>query len=75
MSVRPWPSLREEDRWLTEAMEGRLSESRMSPDEIRSRARELREQAAQSEVDGTREAALALADRYEQEATARAGAR
>lgn len=75
MSVRPWPSLREEDRWLTEAMEERLSDSGMSPDELRARAQELREQAAQSEVDGAREAALALAERYEQEAAVRAGAR
>lgn len=75
MSVRPWPSLRDEDRWLTEAIDGRVSESGMSPDEIRARAQELREQAAQSEVDGAREAALALADRYDREAATRAGTR
>lgn len=73
--IRPWPSLREEDRWLIEAMEERLSDSTMGPDEMRARARELREQAGATEVEGIRNAALALADRYEQEAAARAGAR
>lgn len=71
--IRPWPSLREEDRWLTTAMEERLSTSTLSPDEMRARARELREQADASEIDGVRDAALALAERYEQEAAARAG--
>lgn len=75
MSVRPWPSLREEDRWLIEAMEERLSEGGMTPDEMRAQARELREQAAQAEFDGAREGALALAERYEQEAAARAASR
>lgn len=73
--IRPWPDLREEDRWLIEAMEQRLADSSMSPDEMRECARELRDQAAQSEIDGAREAALALAERYEQEAVSRAGAR
>lgn len=73
--IRPWPSLREEDRWLLEAMEERLSATGMSPEEMRACARELREQAAQSEIDGAREAALALAERYEHEAASRAGAR
>lgn len=56
-------------------MEERLSEGGMSPGEMRAQARELREQAAQAEGDGAREAALALAERYEQEAAARAAAR
>lgn len=73
--IRPWPSLREEDRWLIEAMEERLSGTSMSLEDMRECARELREQAAQSEIDGAREAALALAERYEQEAASRAGAR
>jgi hypothetical protein len=73
--IRPWPSLREEDRWLIKAMEERLSGTSMSPEDMRECARELREQAAQSEIDGAREAALALAERYEQEAASRAGAR
>lgn len=73
--IRPWPALREEDQWLIEAMEERLSDSTVSPDEMRKSAREMRELAAQSEIAGAREAALALAERYEQEAASRAGAR
>lgn len=69
--IRPWPSLREEDRWLTTTMEERLSDSTMSPDDMRARARELREQADASDIDGVRKAALALAERYEHEAGAR----
>ena len=73
--IRPWPKLRDEDRWLIAAMEERLTDTSMSPDEMRACARELSEQAAHSEIDGAREAALALAERYEQEAASRAGAR
>jgi transposase len=75
MSVRPWPTLRDEDRWLTTAMEKRLSAGSRNPDEMRARARELREQGEQSDVKGFRDAALALAERYEEAATARLGAR
>ena len=73
--VRPWPSLRDEDRWLIEAMEERLGDSTMSPDEMSVRGRELREQAAATEIEGVRGAALALADRWEHQAAARTGAR
>lgn len=74
MAARSWPDLRNEDRWLTGAMEGRIHASDQSPDEMRSRARELREQAEQSDIKGVRDAALALAERYEEEAAARLGA-
>ncbi len=56
-------------------MEKRLSAGSRNPDEMRARARELREQAEQSDVKGFRDAALALAERYEEAATARLGAR
>jgi hypothetical protein len=71
VTTRPWPSLRDEDRWLTDAMEGRLAESRQSPEDMRARARELRTEADRTDIRGVREAKLALADRYEQAATAR----
>jgi hypothetical protein len=64
-----------EDRWLTEAMERQLRESTQSVQELRVRAGELRAQADQSELKGMRDAALALADRYEQAAAARLSAR
>jgi hypothetical protein len=75
MPARPWPTLRDEDRWLTGAMDERLRASERSPDEMRARARELREQAEQSDVKGVRDAALALAERYEEAAAARLGTR
>lgn len=71
MEIHPWPTLPDEDRWLTDAMEDRLRETNQSVEELRARARELRIEAGQSDMKGTREAALALADRYEQVATAR----
>lgn len=76
VTTRPWPSLRDEDRWLTDAMEGRLGESRQSPEDMRARARELRAEAdrtdiKRTDIKGMREAKLALAGRYEQAATAR----
>jgi hypothetical protein len=73
MPARSWPNLRSEDRWLTGAMDGRIRASDQSPDEMRARARELREQAEQSDAKGVRDAALALAERYEEEAAARLG--
>lgn len=75
MPARPWPPLRDEDRWLTAAMEERLRTSDRTPDEMRERARELREQAEQSDVEGVRDAALALAERYEEAAAAGLSAR
>jgi hypothetical protein len=72
--VRPWPALHEEDRWLTEAMERQLRESTQSSEELRARAGELRAQAERSELKGMHDAALALADRYEQAAAERLSA-
>jgi hypothetical protein len=73
--VRPWPDLRKEDRWLATLMEELLDESLQSPEELRSRAIELRAEAARGQAGGDTEAVLALADRYEQAAAARLGAR
>jgi hypothetical protein len=74
MDVRPWPPLQDEDRWLAELMDRRLHESTQSAEDLRVRARELRTQAEQSQIKGERDAALALADRYEQAAAARLSA-
>jgi hypothetical protein len=74
MDVRPWPELPEEDRWLTEVMDRRLQDSTQSAEELQGRACELRAQAEQSEFKGARDAALALADRYEQAAAIRLSA-
>lgn len=74
MDVRPWPVLPDEDRWLADTMDRRLRDSTQSAEQLRSRARELRAEAEQSDVQGIRNAALALAERYEQTATARLSA-
>ncbi len=74
MDVRPWPVLPDEDRWLADTMDRRLRDSAQSREQLRSRARELRAEAEQSDVQGIRNAALALAERYEQTAAARLSA-
>lgn len=74
MDVPPWPVLRDEDCWLTVAMDSLLRESTQSAGEFRARARELRDQAEQSDLKEMRDASLALADRYEQAAAARLSA-
>ncbi len=74
MDVRPWPVLQDEDRWLAEAMERRLHDSTQSAEELRARAYDLRAEAEQSEVKGIRDAAVALAERYEHAAVARLSA-
>jgi hypothetical protein len=71
MSPHPWPDLPEEQRWSIELMEELLEQTEQPPRELSARAEELRAQAAQTDIVGYRDAALALADRYEQAAAAR----
>ena len=71
MAEHPWPDIPEEQRWTLELMEERLKQTSQRPQELVSRAEELRAQAAETDVRGFRDAALALADRYEQAAAAR----
>jgi hypothetical protein len=52
-------------------MEERLERTSQSPRELSARARDLRVQAAGTEIKGFRDAAVALADRYEEAAAAR----
>ena len=57
-------------------MEERLADGFHTADKLRARAKELREEARTAEFeDGYLHAVLALADRYEAAAAARAGAR
>jgi hypothetical protein len=74
MDVRPWPVLQDGDRWLTDTMERRLRDSTQSAEQLCARARDLRAEAEQSDIRGIRDATLALAERYEQAATARLSA-
>lgn len=69
-----WPHMREEDRWLTGAFEDLLGDGSESADQMRTRARELREEAEREEIRGIRAAKLALADCYEQTAASRLAA-
>jgi hypothetical protein len=71
MAVHPWPEIPDEQRWALELMEERLDRTAQPPRELSARAQELRVQAAQTDIEGYRIAALALADRYEQAAAAR----
>lgn len=70
-SVRPWPDIPTEDKWLIELMEERFEKTPLSAEQLRARAEELRVQAEAGEPGGDRDARLALADRYEQAAVAR----
>ena len=70
-AMRPWPEMADADQWLIALMEQLLDETSQSPEQLHARARELRDEAARTEIDGYRTAALALADRYEQAAALR----
>jgi len=52
-------------------MEELLEQTEQPPRELSARAEELRAQVAPTDIEGYRNAALALADRYEQAAVAR----
>ncbi|MGB7588528.1 MAG: hypothetical protein WBM00_07455 [Solirubrobacterales bacterium] len=56
---------------MLELMEERLEQTNQPARELSARADELRAEAVQTDIDGYRDAALALADRYEQPAAAR----
>lgn len=71
MPAHSWPDIPDKHRWALELMEERLERTEQPARELSARAEELRAQAAQTDIDGYRDAALALADRYEQAAAAR----
>jgi uncharacterized protein YceH (UPF0502 family) len=71
MAQHPWPKLPEDQRWAIELIEERLERTKQTPDELRARARELRESADSTDIKGYRDARLAAADRYESAAAAR----
>ena len=52
-------------------MEERLERTSQTPEELSNRAEELRTEAAETDVQGFRTAALILADRYDEAAAAR----
>ena len=70
-SVRRWPGVAAEARWATELMDELLETTTQTPEELLSRADELRAQAASTDIDGYRTGCLKVADRYEQTAALR----
>jgi len=66
-----WPDLPEQGRWALDLMEERLEDTWQTPEQPLARAKELRAGAAEADIKGTRDAALALADHYEAVAIAR----
>jgi hypothetical protein len=71
MPTHPWPDIPDEQRWSIKLMEELLEQTEQPPRELSARAEELRAQAARTDIAGYRDAALALADRYEQAAAVR----
>lgn len=61
----------EDSRWALELMEERLEHTEQTPEELSERASELRRQAFETDLAAHRDAALALAERYEEAAAAR----
>lgn len=71
MTARPWPEIPEKHRWAVELMKERLERTALTSSELSARAGELRVQAGATDIEGYRDAALALADRYELAAVGR----
>ena len=65
MALHPWPEILDDHGWVIEFLEERFESPARTPEELTGRAQELRGQAAASDLDGQRDALLALADRYE----------
>jgi len=70
-SVEHWPGVAPEARWATEMMDELLATTTETSEELLARARELRAQAAATDIEGYRAGALKLAVRYAQTAAAR----
>lgn len=75
MASRPWPAVNDEDRWLIDDFEQGLASDDRSAEQLRERAQELRQQAADSDEKGVQDASLAMAERYELAADARLSTR
>jgi hypothetical protein len=70
MSREAWPTVPEDQRWVIEEIEEMLAESTQTPGQLIDRAEELRAKARATDIQGFREAWLALADRYQETAAA-----
>lgn len=70
-SVDHWAGVAPEARYFTEVMDGLLADTTRSSEELLDRARELRAQAAETDIEGYRKGALRLAKRFEHAAAER----
>lgn len=69
--TRSGPDTPKDGRWASDLLEELLEQTDQTPEALSARARELRAEAATTDIDGYRVAALALSDRYEAAAAAR----
>lgn len=72
--TREWPAVPDRHRRVIDAMGERLDATDRTREESTARAQELRVEARDSVVGGYRDAALSLAQRYEQTASRPASA-
>lgn len=70
-SVDHWAGVAPEARYFTEVMDELLANTTRSSEELLDRAREMREQAAATDIEGYRKGALRLAKRFEYAAAER----
>jgi len=73
MSAQDWPAVPEGEEWVLELIEERFERTTQTPRELRARAEQLRAQADETEIEGVRAAALALAARYDDVAASKVG--
>jgi hypothetical protein len=72
--ARDWPEVLPGDEWVIEGMEESLADPTRSPEDFAERAKELRQEAAETEIEAYRDTALILAEHYEDAAAARLAA-
>lgn len=72
MAVRPWPEFPEEMRWILDSYDELIADGNGTPAEKIERAAELRARAAGLGPVSGKDALLAIAERYEEAAAARA---
>lgn len=71
-SLDAWPQLNQDDKWIADVLEDTFANTSQTPEALRARAAELRDDAERTDIPGVRRASLQLAERYEQAAAARA---
>jgi hypothetical protein len=52
MALQPWPTVPDDQHWAIEQLEELLTQTTDTPEELSARARELREEAGVTEIEG-----------------------